>query len=189
MDESIILDNFESTREKMTKAIAHAQADFATVRTGRASPVLVEKLPIDYYGSTVPLQQIAGISVPEARVLLITPYDKSALGAIEKAIQSSDLGINPSNDGSIIRLTFPTLNEERRKELVKLVRSKAEDAKVAIRNLRRAARHDLDVAQKNGDITTDDLDRAEKDLDKLTAGYIAELDSMLSTKEKELLEV
>lgn len=189
MDQSIINDNYEATKDKMAKAIAHAQADFATVRTGRASPVLVERLPVDYYGSSVPLQQIAGISVPEARVLVISPYDKSALGAIEKAIQSSDLGINPSNDGSIIRLTFPTLNEERRKELVKVVRAKAEEAKVSVRNLRRAARHELEVAQKDGSITTDDLDRAEKDLDKLTSGYIAELDTMLATKEKELLEV
>lgn len=189
MDDSIISENLESTIEKMAKAVSHAQADFATVRTGRASPVLIERLQVEYYGSQVPLQQIAGISVPEARVLVITPYDKSALTSIEKAIQTSDLGINPSNDGQIIRLTFPTLNEERRKELVKVVRNKAEDAKVSVRNLRRAARHELELAQKDSLITSDDLERAEKDLDKVTSDYVSELDKMLSTKEKELLEV
>lgn len=189
MDDSVILENYESTKEKMVRAIAHAQADFATVRTGRASPVLVERLMVEYYGTNVPLQQVAGISVPEARVLVISPYDKSAISAIEKAIQGSDLGINPSNDGQIIRLTFPTPNEERRKELVKIVRAKVEDARVAVRNLRRAARHELELAQKDGLITTDDLSSAEKDLDKLTSEYVGELDKMLATKEKELLEV
>ena len=189
MEDSIISENIESTREKMARAITHAQQDFANVRTGRASPALVERLLVEYYGSNVPLQQIAGISVPEAKVLLITPYDRGALSAIEKAIQTSDIGINPSNDGQIIRLVFPTLNEERRKELVKVVRAKAEDAKVAIRNLRRASRHELEIAQKDSKITTDDLERAEKDLDKVTSEHIAELDKMLATKEKELLEV
>lgn len=189
MDDSLISSNLDSTKEKMVRAIAHAQADFATVRTGRASPVLVERLMVEYYGTGVPLQQIAGLSVPEARLLVITPYDKSAISAIEKAIQGSDLGINPSNDGSVVRLSFPALNEERRKELVKVVRAKAEEARVAIRNLRRAARHELEVAQKEGSISSDDLEWAEKDLDKLTAEHVAELDKMLATKEKELLEV
>ncbi len=189
MEDSIISENFESTKEKMTRAIAHAQQDFANVRTGRASPALVERLQVEYYGTNVPLQQIAGISVPEARVLIITPYDRGAMSAIEKAIQASDLGINPSNDGQIIRLVFPTLNEERRKELVKVVRAKAEDAKVAVRNLRRASRHELEIVQKDGLITTDDLDRAEKELDRVTSEYVGELDKMLATKEKELLEV
>ncbi len=189
MEDSIVSENIESTREKMARAITHAQQDFANVRTGRASPALVERLLVEYYGSNVPLQQIAGISVPEAKVLLITPYDRGALSAIEKAIQTSEIGINPSNDGQIIRLVFPTLNEERRKELVKVVRAKAEDAKVAIRNLRRASRHELETVQKDGKITTDDLERAEKDLDKVTSEHIAELDKMLATKEKELLEV
>ena len=189
MEDSIVSEKIESTREKMARAITHAQQDFANVRTGRASPALVERLLVEYYGSNVPLQQIAGISVPEAKVLLITPYDRGALSAIEKAIQTSEIGINPSNDGQIIRLVFPTLNEERRKELVKVVRAKAEDAKVAIRNLRRASRHELETVQKDGKITTDDLERAEKDLDKVTSEHIAELDKMLATKEKELLEV
>ncbi|TAN27967.1 MAG: ribosome recycling factor [Actinomycetota bacterium] len=189
MEDSIVSENIDSTREKMARAISHAQQEFANVRTGRASPALVERIPVEYYGSHVPLQQIAGISVPEAKVLLITPYDRGALSAIEKAIQTSDIGINPSNDGQIIRLVFPTLNAERRKELVKVVRAKAEDARVAIRNLRRASRHELEVAQKDGKITTDDLDRAEKDLDKVTSEHIGELDKMLATKEKELLEV
>lgn len=189
MENSIVTENIESTKEKMERAIAHAQQDFANVRTGRASPALVERLQVEYYGSTVPLQQIAGLSVPEARVLIITPYDKGALGSIEKAIQASDLGINPSSDGQVIRLVFPTLNEERRKELVKVVRAKAEEAKVAVRNIRRASRHELDVAQKDALITTDDLERAEKELDKVTSQHVGELDKMLATKEKELLEV
>jgi ribosome recycling factor len=189
MENSIIFENVASTREKMVKAIAHAQQDFANVRTGRASPALVERLQVEYYGAAVPLQQIAGISVPEARVLMITPYDRGALSAIERAIQASDLGINPSNDGVIIRLVFPTLNEERRKELVKVVRAKAEEARVAVRNLRRASRHELELAQKDGLITTDDLERAEKELDKVTSEFVGELDKMLATKEKELLEV
>lgn len=189
MENSIISENVESAREKMLRAIAHAQQEFANVRTGRASPALIERLQVEYYGTSVPLQQIAGLSVPEARVLLITPYDRGALSAIERAIQQSDLGINPSNDGLIIRLVFPTLNEERRKELVKVVRAKAEEARVAIRNLRRGSRHELDVAQKDGKITTDDLEHAGKELDKVTAEYVGELDKMLTTKEKELLEV
>lgn len=189
MDDSLISQTIESTKEKMARAIAHAQADFATVRTGRATPVLVERLMVDYYGTSVPMQQIAGFSVPEAKVLVINPYDRTALPAIEKAIQGSDLGINPSNDGQVIRLSFPALNEERRKELVKVVRSKAEDAKVAIRNLRRAGRHELDEAQKENLVTSDAVERAEKELEKVTSEYIAELDKMLATKEKELLEI
>ncbi len=177
------------TRDKMAKAVGHTQADFSTVRTGRASPALVEKLKIDYYGSEVPLQQLAGINVPEARLMVITPYDKGALKTIEKAIQHSDLGINPGNDGSVIRLVFPQLTEERRRELVKVVHHKAEEGRVAIRNLRRAARKDLDALEKDGDISTDDLDRAEKELERITHDHIAEIDRMLQHKETELLAV
>ncbi|MGH9282274.1 MAG: ribosome recycling factor, partial [Acidimicrobiales bacterium] len=129
------------SREKMHKAVLHAQIEFGAVRTGRASPALVEKLRVDYYGTPVPLQQLAGFSVPEARMLVITPYDKGAMKVIEKAIQQSDLGINPGNDGQVIRLVFPPLTEERRKELVKVVKHKAEEARVAVRAVRRAARH------------------------------------------------
>ncbi len=177
------------TTEKMGKAVAHTQADFSTVRTGRATPALVEKLRVDYYGAEVPLQQLAGFNVPEPRVLVVAPYDKSALKAIEKAIQHSDLGITPSNDGQVIRLVFPQLTTERRKDLVKVVKHKAEEGRIAIRNLRRAARHDLEAFEKDGDISVDELDRAEKELEKLTHEYVAEIDRVLGRKEQELLEV
>lgn len=178
-----------SVRERMAKAVAHAESEFATVRTGRASSVLVERLPVEYYGSEVPLQQIAGFSVPDARTLVISPYDKNALRDIERAISASDLGINPSNDGAIIRLVFPQLTEERRKELVKIVKGKAEEGRVAIRGVRRSARQELEAHEKAGDLTSDDVERTEKELEKITAEYIAELDKALGHKEKELLEI
>jgi ribosome recycling factor len=182
-------DVLAESREKMVKATTHLQGEFGGIRTGRATPVLVEKLRIDYYGSEVPLQQLAGFSVPEPRLLVISPYDKGAIKAIEKAIQASDLGITPSNDGQVIRLSFPQLTAERRKELVKVVKHRAEDARVAVRNIRRAARHDLEAFQKEGELSEDDLDRAEKELEKLTHEFVAEIDSMLAHKEQELLEV
>jgi ribosome recycling factor len=188
-DDSLVGAVFAESRDKMAKAVSHLQSEFLTVRTGRASPALVEKLKVDYYGSDVPLQQIAGFSVPEARLLVITPYDRNALKAIERAIRNSDLGINPSNDGSLIRLTFPPLTEERRREFVKIVRHKAEEARVAIRNVRRAARHDLEAFERDGDISSDELERAEKELEKVTHEYVAEVDRMLQHKEHELLEV
>lgn len=188
-DESFVEAVLSDGREKMAKAVQHAQADFATIRTGRASPGLVEKLRIDYYGSEVPLQQIASINVPEARMMVISPYDKNSLKAIEKAIQNSDLGINPSNDGQIIRLSFPPLTAERRKDMVKLVKSKAEEGRVAVRNLRRAARHDLDGLERDGEISSDELERAERELEKVTAEHVADIDRLLQQKERELLEV
>jgi ribosome recycling factor len=175
--------------DKMRKAVAHLQSEFAGVRTGRANAGLVEKLKVDYYGSEVVLQQLAGFGVPEPRVLTISPYDKGAIKAIEKALQTSDLGINPSNDGQIIRLTFPELTEERRKDLVKIVRNRAEEGRVAVRNVRRQARHDLEGLEKDGEIGEDDLDRAEKELEKRTHDVIAEIDEMLKHKESELLEI
>jgi len=175
--------------EKMGKAVTHTQADCSTVRTGRATPALVEKLRVDYYGAEVPLQQLAGFNVPEPRVLVVAPYDKSSLKAIEKAIMHSDLGITPSNDGQVIRLVFPQLTTDRRKELVKVVKHKAEEGRIAVRNLRRAARHDLEAYEKDGEISVDELDRAEKELEKLTHEYVAEIDRMLGRKEQELLEV
>jgi ribosome recycling factor len=178
---------FEDTTEKMDKAVSHAIAEFSSVRTGRANPAFVEKLQVDYYGTEVPLQQIAGFNVPEARMLVVQPYDKTALGAIEKAIQHSDLGINPSNDGKVIRLAFPPLTAERRKEYVKMVKSMAEEGRVAVRNLRRAARHDLEALEKDGDISADDLERAEKELEKVTATHVAGIEAALETKERELL--
>jgi len=183
---SMVLDD---ARERMAKAVSHSRVDFSGVRTGRAAPALVEKLIVDYYGSEVPLQQLAGFTVPEARTLVISPYDKSSMGAIEKAIQQSDLGLTPSNDGAVIRLSFPPLTEERRKQLARVVRGMAEDGRVSIRNLRRAGRHDLGALEKDGEISADDLVRAEKELDKLTHQYEAEIDKALEAKEQELLEV
>jgi ribosome recycling factor len=179
----------EEAKERMVKAVAHARSEFSGVRTGRATPVLVEKLQIDYYGSEVPLQQLAGFTVPEARMLVISPYDKTSITPIEKAIQQSDLGLMPSNDGTVIRLNFPPLTEERRKELVRVVKKMAEEGRVAIRNLRRAGRQELGAFEKGGDISTDDQDRAEKELDKLTHHYEADIDRALDQKERELLEI
>jgi ribosome recycling factor len=179
----------DDAAEKMHKAVEHARSEFSGVRTGRAAPALVEKIPVDYYGSEVPLQQIAGFQVPEARMLVISPYDKGSLAAIEKAIQHSDLGLNPSNDGQVIRLSFPQLTADRRKELVRVVKGMAEDGRVAIRNVRRAARHELDALAKDNEATEDDVVRAEKDLDKLTHAQEAEIDKALEQKEQELLEV
>ncbi|CAA9252475.1 MAG: Ribosome recycling factor [uncultured Acidimicrobiales bacterium] len=185
----MIADVLAETAEKMQKAVSHSREDFSTIRTGRASPAFVEKLTVDYYGSEVPLQQIAGFSVPEARTLVIQPYDKSSVGAIEKAIRSSDLGLNPSSDGNVLRLSFPPLTADRRKEYVKMVRAMAEDGRVAIRNLRRAARQQLEALEKDGDMGADELERGVKDLDKLTAAQIADLDVALEHKEQELTEV
>jgi ribosome recycling factor len=180
---------FEECRDKMRKAVAHLQEEFGGIRTGRATPGLVEKLMVDAYGAAVPLQQIAGISIPEPRVLVISPYDKGSMKAIEKAIQVSDLGINPSNDGHVVRLVFPPLTEERRRELVKVVRNRAEEGRVAVRNIRRQTRHDLEALEKDGDLSKNDLDRAEKELEKVTHSTVEEIDQMLEHKEHELLEV
>jgi ribosome recycling factor len=175
--------------EKMAKAIEVVREEFAGVRTGRASPALVQRLQIDYYGTQTPLQQLAGISVPDPRSLLISPYDRSAISAIEKAIMASDIGITPSNDGTAIRLNFPALTEERRKELIKLVRDRAEHGRVAIRNVRRHAKEEIEKDQKDGDASEDDMRRGEKELQKMTDRFIGEVDDMLQRKEAELLEV
>lgn len=178
----------EDAGEKMAKAVDHARAEFAGVRTGRASSSLVEKLVVDYYGSEVPLQQLASFSVPEARLLVIAPFDKGSMAAIEKAIQESDLGLNPSNDGQVIRLAFPPLNAERRQELVRLVRGMAEEGKVAMRNLRRSARDELKALEKSGELSSDDLHGAESDLDATIHRYEAKIDEALQAKERELLD-
>jgi len=178
----------DDTRDRMSKVVLHTRADFGNIRTGRASPALVEKLRVDYYGSEVALQQLAGFSVPEARMLVITPYDKDAMGAIEKAIRISDLGLNPSNDGVNIRLSFPPLTAERRKEFVKVVRAMAEDGRISVRNLRRAGRQELESFEKDGDLSEDELARGEKELDKITHAAEAEIDAALGQKERELLE-
>ncbi len=176
-------------KDRMHKAVVHLQEEFAAIRTGRATPALVEKLRVDYYGSETPLQQLAGFSVPEPRVLVVAPYDKGAMKAIEKAIQTSDLGINPSNDGVVIRLTFPELTQDRRKELVKVVKHRAEESRVAVRNVRRHTRQELEAMEHDGEISADDLARVEKELEKLTHEMVAEIDRMLAHKEHELLEV
>jgi len=179
----------DDASDRMRKAVEHTRAEFSGVRTGRAAPALVEKIQVEYYGSDVPLQQLAGFQVPEARMLVISPYDKGSLGAIEKAIQHSDLGLNPSNDGQVIRLAFPQLTAERRKELVKVVKGMAEEGRVAIRNRRRAARHELEALVKDGEASEDDVARAERELDKMTHAQEAEIDRALEQKEQELLEV
>lgn len=182
---SMVIDD---ARERMSRAVARAQQEFTTIRTGRAAPALVEKLPVEYYGSDVPLQQLAGFSVPEARMLVISPFDKGAMAAIEKALRMSDLGLNPSNDGNNIRLTFPPLTAERRKEYVKIVKGMAEDGRIAVRNLRRSGRQELEALEKDGDLSEDELTRAEKELDKATQAAEAEIDAALGHKEQELLE-
>lgn len=178
----------EDARERMERAVERARAEFSSIRTGRAAPALVEKLPVEYYGSDVPLQQLAGFSVPEARMLVISPFDKGSIGAIEKALRMSDLGLNPSNDGASIRLTFPPLTAERRKEYVKIVKHMAEEGRIAVRNVRRSGRHELEGFQKDGDLSEDELARAEKELDKVTQAAEAQIDAALAHKEQELLE-
>jgi ribosome recycling factor len=178
----------DEAKEKMHKAVVHLQEEFGAVRTGRATPALVEKLKVEYYGSELPLQQLAGFSVPEPRVLVIAPYDKGAVKSIEKAIQQSDLGVNPSNDGTIIRLAFPELTADRRKNLVKVVKTRAEEGRVAVRNVRRHIRQELEHMEKDGAISRDELDRIEKDLEKATHDVVGEIDTMLGNKERELLE-
>jgi ribosome recycling factor len=184
----VIPDVLSDSKEKMAKAVEHAKAEFGSVRTGRATPALVEKLAVDYYGSEVPLQQLAGFSVPEARTLVVAPYDRNAVGAIEKALRNSDLGVNPSSDGAVIRLAFPPLTADRRKDFVKVVKHMAEEGRVAVRNLRRSARHDLEALEREGDVSADEVDRAAKELDRLTASAVADIDSALEHKERELLE-
>jgi ribosome recycling factor len=185
----VIDDSLLEAIEKMDKAVGHVQSQFTTVRTGRASPALVEKLMVSYYGSDVPLQQLAGFQVPEARMLVVKPHDRGALGAIEKAIRDSDLGISPTNDGTVIRINFPALTEERRRDYVKLVKNMAEDGRVAVRNVRRDVRKSLEAAEKGGEISADELERAEKELDKITHDHVEKIDQAVNKKEQELLDV
>ena len=175
--------------EKMDKAIEVAKEDFAAVRTGRANPSLFSKVLVDYYGAPTPLQQLASFAVPEARTLLITPFDRTALHDIERALSSSDVGANPSNDGNVIRVVMPELTQERRKEYVKLVRTKGEDAKISVRNIRRKAKETLDKLVKDGEAGEDEGARAEKELDALTKAHTDNVDELLKRKEVELLEV
>lgn len=174
--------------DRMRKAVSVTKEDFSGVRTGRAAPALVERLRIDYYGAETPLQALANVSVPDNRTLLVNVYDQNAVGSIEKAIRNSDLGLNPSTDGNVIRLNFPPLSAERRKELVKLVKHKAEEHRVSIRNLRHKGKKDLEHLEHDGDISEDDLRRAEKALQTLTDKYVASIDDLFKHKEQELLE-
>ena len=174
--------------DRMTKAVEHARTEFAGIRTGRANPGLVEKLQVEYYGSTAPMQQLASFSVPDARMLMISPFDKSSIGAIEKAILDANLGLNPSNDGAAIRLAFPQLTEERRRDFVKLAKKRAEDSRNAIRTARREARKDLETLEKDGDVSEDDLRRLESDLDKTTKKNEGIIDEALEHKTEELME-
>jgi len=175
--------------ERMQKSVEATRNEFATVRTGRASPHLLDRIEVDYYGATTPLRQLANISASEARLLTVTPYDKSSIKAIEKSIMESDIGLNPSNDGAVIRLTIPELTEERRKELVRVVHGIAENGRVAVRNVRRDIMHDLRDLKKEGEVGEDEEKRAETELQKLTDQRIAEIDNFLAGKEEEILEV
>ena len=175
--------------EKMEKAVAVAKEEFAVIRTGRAHPAMFAKITAEYYGTPTPVNQLASFHIPEPRMVVIQPFDKSSLAAIEKAIRNSDLGVNPANDGTIIRVVFPELSEERRREYIKVAHRKAEDSKVSIRNIRRHAKDSLDKLVKGGDAGEDEGRRAERELDDLTHTYVAQVDELLKHKEAELLEV
>ncbi|MFM2181695.1 MAG: ribosome-recycling factor [Actinomycetota bacterium] len=185
----MIDDTLLESLDKMQKAVEHVQHQFVTVRTGRASPALIEKLNVEYYGAPVPLQQLASFQVPEARLLVVKPHDRTAIGAIEKALSAANLGVNPSNDGQVIRLAFPALTEDRRKEYVKVVKNIAEEGRVGIRNARRDARKTLETAEKDGDISKDELERAEKELEKMTQEHVDNIDKATARKEQEVMEV
>jgi ribosome recycling factor len=185
----VIDETLLDAEEKMEKAVAVAKDDFGSIRTGRATPQMFSKVVVDYYGALTPVNQLASLTVPEPRMAIVQPYDKGSLGAIETAIRNSDLGVNPTNDGNIIRIVFPQLTEERRKDLIKVARGKAEDARVSIRNVRRKAKEELDRLAKDGETGEDEVTRAEKELEKTTAQYVHAVDELLKHKEAELLEV
>lgn len=185
----MIDDTLLEAEEKMDKAVTVAKEDFSNIRTGRVTPSIFSKITAEYYGTQTPLNQLASFHVPEPRMIVIQPYDKGSLAMIERAIRNSDLGVNPSNDGTLIRVIFPELTEERRREYVKTARSKAEDSKVSIRNIRRHAKDALDKMVKNSEVGEDEARRAEQELQKLTDTYVGQIDELLKNKEAELLEV
>jgi len=185
----MIDDTLLDAEEKMEKAVNVAKDDFGGIRTGRATPQMFNKIVVDYYGAMTPVNQLSSLTVPEPRMAIISPYDKSSLGLIERAIRDSDLGVNPTNDGNIIRIVFPQLTEQRRKEFIKVARTKAEDAKISIRNIRRKAKEELDRLSKDGEVGEDEVARAEKELEKTTGQYVHTVDELLKHKEAELLEV
>jgi len=178
-----------SVKQNMDKAVEHVRREFSSIRTGRASTALLDGISVDYYGSTVPLNQIANLSVPDAKLLLITPYDKGGLGSIEKAILKSDLGLTPNNDGKVIRIPIPELTEERRKDLVKVVKRLAEDSRISIRNIRREANDQVKKAEKNGEVPEDESHRIRDEVQKVTDGYVKKIDDILKAKEEEIMEV
>jgi len=183
----VISDLLTEAEHKMDQATDHVASEFSTVRTGRANPQLLQRITVEYYGSPTPLQQLASISVPEPRMLVVQPFDKSTVGDIERALQTSELSLNPTNDGNVIRIAFPPLTEERRKDLIKVVRNMAEEGRVAVRNIRRHAKSDME--SMHGEISDDDIRRGEEELQKLTDRYIEQIDRLLGHKEDELLEV
>jgi ribosome recycling factor len=185
----VIEETLLEAEETMDKAVEVAKDDFSSIRTGRANPGLYNKVLVDYYGSPTPLQQLASFAIPDARTILITPFDKTALRDIERALSDSEVGANPSNDGNVIRITIPDLTQERRKEYVKIVKTKGEDAKISIRNIRRKAKETLDKLVKDGEAGEDEGSRAEKELDALTKAHVDGIDELLKRKEAELLEV
>ena len=185
----MIDDTLFEAEEKMDKAVTVAKEDFAVIRTGRAHPSMFAKVTVDYYGTQTPVNQLASFTIPEPRMVVIQPFDKSSLAAIERAIRNSDLSVNPANDGNIIRIVLPDLTEERRREYIKTARTKAEDGRVAIRNIRRHAKDTLSKMIKSGDAGEDDVHRAERELDDLTRTYEGQVDDLLKHKEAELLEV
>jgi ribosome recycling factor len=185
----VIEDTLFECEEKMEKAVSVAKEEFAGIRTGRAHPAMFAKITAEYYGAQTPVNQLASFHIPEPRMVVVQPFDKSSLGSIEKAIRNSDLGVNPSNDGAIIRVVFPELSEERRREYVKIAHRKAEDGRVAIRNIRRHTKDTLDKMVKSGDAGEDEVRRAERELDDLTHNYVSQVDELLKHKEAELLEV
>lgn len=179
----------KAATEKMDKAIAVLKDELSGVRTGRATPALLQRVVVDYYGTPVPIQQLASFSVPEPRTLVISPFDRNAIASMEKAIMASDLGITPGNDGTVIRLSFPPLTEERRKELIKLVHHRGEEGRVAVRNIRRHSKEELERLEREGGISEDDLVRSEKDLQKLTDKHISDIDEVVAHKDAELKEI
>jgi ribosome recycling factor len=182
-------DILRDAEHKMKNAVSVIQDELASIRTGRANPKLLDRLSVEYYGSSVPLNQLASVSVPEPRMLVLQPFDKSAIASIEKAIMGSDLGLTPSNDGNLIRLAFPQLTEERRKELIRMSKDRGEEGRVAVRNVRRHSKETMERMQREHEISEDDLKRSEKELQRLTDQFVAEVDRILEHKEKELLEV
>lgn len=182
-------DELELTEERMKEVIESTSRDFAGVRTGRANPALLDRIVVDYYDTPTPLMQIASVSAPEPRLLVVTPWDKSVLGQIERAIQKSDIGLVPANDGHVIRMSIPHLTEERRRELVKLVRKMAEEKRISIRGLRRDVMDEVRALEKEGTITEDELRRAQDEIQKVTDKYVAEIDKMLAEKEVEIMQV